>query len=585
MHRFSYTQLTEKQIGQKLASAATGPACASEYSNVVAGKSLKIVTDNGGPVLQYAFPDTRKLRLTVDSGSSVECGYGALTLKRIVFFSHLVPGTQKGYNVVVDLKTGLATVFEIWFSGGKDSSGQPLDAREVQRQIYYGYVEEAGKEAPKARHHPTNRVEGKGFYWKQDSGIETLELYPSIISSSFVELTRHADDLGYCSPSDFVMVDDNTFVYDRTECEFSGIHTMYVFDLFVMKQIGVRLGFNEKDELEYYIFRGDGEVLGQLAILEPFRDQGDKIGFGPTLPQSLGKGGRPVYRPSRTLAHMTEEQVYEAGRKNTVLFGGEGSVPQMMAGHQLPFSDFLAGKELTVRYDNGVAWNYRFLDGKKLRWRKEGEAQWRDEEYRAFEADESLIFFGHMHSGTRPAESVRIVLDFANGLTTCVNSKMGSAYLANEVSYKIVFGAMEMEGLESPRYIRHTFTDELVGHAFSWNYSEAMTSMHVYTTPHSASWSIYLDSGALGMNWSAPCQYVKLRDGIYLFNLMEEACNGAETCVVINTRIMHDCGFGFAGTEKSVNFGLVGALARNIGYYDVRKYLGPRKERAVRSAK
>ncbi len=576
MHRFKYTKITKDQIDQKLIPAAVGPACASECVDVLVGKSLKIVTDNDGPVLNYTFKDQRKLRVVEGSGFPVECGYGALALKQVVFFSHMLPRTQKGYNVVVDLKTNLATVFEVWFSGGKDGFGQPLDDREVQRQIYYGYVETAGKGAPAERHHLTNRVEGKGFHWRQDTGIETLEFYPSIVASSFVELTRHADDLGYCSPSDFVMINDNMFIYDRTECEFSGIHTMYVMDLFTMKQVGVRLGFNEKDQLEYYIFKGTGEVVGQLAILEPFRDHGDKIYLGFARPKTSVKGERAVYRPLRTFPLMTEEEVYQAGQKKTDLFGGDPAIPQMMAGNSLPVSDFLAGKELTVRYDNGAAWNYRFDGEEKLRWRKEGESEWHRESYRAYEADESLIFFSHMHSGSRPAASVQIVLDLANGLTTCVNSRMGSEYRANEVGYKVIFGVIEMKGLEALQYIRHTFTDELVGHSFSWSYSDTMTSMHVYTTPHSASWTIYMDSGALGMNWSAPCQYVKLRDGIYLFNLVEEACNGAETCVVINTRIMHDCGFGYEGGEQGVVLGKVGAIARNIGYYDVKRFFGPR---------
>ena len=51
-----------------------------------------------------------------------------------------MPGTQKGYSVVVDPETRLATVVEVWFSGY-------TDRREVQRQIDYGYVEEGGREA------------------------------------------------------------------------------------------------------------------------------------------------------------------------------------------------------------------------------------------------------------------------------------------------------------------------------------------------------------------------------------------------------------------------------------------------------
>jgi hypothetical protein len=66
-----------------------------------------------------------------------------------------------------------------------------------------------------------------------------------------------------------------------------------------------------------------------------------------------------------------------------------------------------------------------------------------------------------------------------------------------------------------------------------------------------------MESGALGMNWCAPCQYVKLRDGVYLFNPVEEACNGTETCAVINTKIMHDCGFGYSGGVKGVSLGTI----------------------------
>jgi hypothetical protein len=179
-----------------------------------------------------------------------------------------------------------------------------------------------------------------------------------------------------------------------------------------------------------------------------------------------------------------------------------------------------------------------------------------------------------MHSGTRPSENVQIVLDFASGLTTCVNSKVGSKYMANEVSYLIRFGTIEMKGLEPPKYWRHAFTDELVGHAFTWNYSDALTSMHVYSTPHSYSWTIFMDSGALGMQWSSPAQYVKVRDGIYLFTWVEEACNGGQGTIVINTKTMHDCGFGFSGGKGGLSLSTMGAYARHAGFYDVKKFFG-----------
>ncbi len=107
------------------------------------------------------------------------------------------------------------------------------------------------------------------------------------------------------------------FIYERTECEFSGIMTMYVADLFTETQAGMRLGFNEKDELEYYMFRGTGKVVGQLAYLEPFDDHGDKpmVVQAQSDPQSPGKGQRLVYRPIRDFQYMTDEEVHQAALK------------------------------------------------------------------------------------------------------------------------------------------------------------------------------------------------------------------------------------------------------------------------------
>ncbi len=591
MHRFKYTKLSSDQIDRKLAATAAGPKCASELSDALNGKSLKIVTDNG-PVLNYSFKGRNKLTLVEDGGAAVESSYGALSLKNVVFFSHLLPKARKGYNVFVDLNTNLATVFEIWLCSGKKEVTMSkkefmIDDREVQRQIYFGYVEVSGKEAPKKRHHTTNRLEGSGMYWKQDTGIETLDLYPSVSSSNFVELTRHADDLSYCAPSDYVMINDNLFIYQRTECELSGIMTMYVLDLFTETQAGMRFGFNEKDDLEYYLFRGTGKVVGHLTSLAPFDEHGDKVDLGrtnatqPSQPAAKPpKGQRIVYRPGRDFKNMTDEEVQQAAEKSTRTFTGDANTPQEqgggMGGNVLPLSDLLIGKEFTLRYDNeGPAWNYKVLDLYNLQWKKDGDKDWQKETYRAFESDEKLVFFAHIVTGSKPRTCRRIALDLTNGLTTCILSRMGTKYYGNEVSYRAIFGAAELEGIDAPRYVRHEFTHELVGRGFTRTYSDQMTSMHLYTTPHSSSWTIYTANQTLGMQWCAPALYVKLRDGVYIFDLVEEGCNGAETCIIENVKTKRASGFGFSGGERGVGLNLIGAIAREIGGYDIKRFFGP----------
>ena len=586
MHRYNYTKLTKDQVSQKLKDTESGPVCKSEFSDVLAGKSLKIVTDDG-PVLDYIFKDQNRLTLSENSGARVESGYGALTLKQMVFFSHMIPGAQKGYNVFVDLNTNLATVFEVWLCSGRkemtlSNKEITVDDREVQRQIYFGYVDAAGRKPPEIRHHLTNRIEGKGLYWKQDTGIETLEFYASVVSSNFAELTRDADQLSYTSPSDYVLVNDNMFIYDRTECEFSGIFTLFVADLFTETQAGVRLGFNEKDELEYYMFRGTGKVVGQLAYLEPFDDHGREamVVQAENDPQAPGKGQRLVYRPVRDFQYMTDEEVHQAALKSTRAFGGGIEAIQPMAGNNMPFTDLLVGREFTLRYDHGgPVRHYKITEQYKLQYREDRETEWHEEPYRAYEGDEKLVWFSHLLTDSKPRASVQVALDLANGLTTCIHSRMGTEYFGNETTYYAIFGIAEMEGLEPPQYVRHEFTDELVGHAFSWSYSDQMTSMHLYTTPHSMSWTIFTENQTMGAQWGSPCIYVKLRDGVYIFVQNEEACNGAEMCVLINTKITHDCGFGFSGGAGGVNLGLTGAIGRHIGQFHVKEYFGMNPEK------
>jgi hypothetical protein len=158
----------------------------------------------------------------------------------------------------------------------------------------------------------------------------------------------------------------------------------------------------------------------------------------------------------------------------------------------------------------------------------------------------------------------------------CILSKMGTEYYGNEVSYRVIFGVAEMEGVEAPKYIRHEFTDEMVGHGFTRSWSDTMTSMHLCATPYSASWTIYTDDQTLGVQWSAPCIYAKLRTGVYIFNLVEEACGGIETCIVMDNKTMRVCGFEFQGGSRGVDLSVEGAIARSIGFYDVKRFFGPK---------
>ena len=560
MHRIKYTKLTPDQIAGKLA-AASAPVSASPLSDVLAGTTVRIVLD-GAPALTYRFADRTRLSLSEGDGAAVQAGYGALTLGRVVLFSHLIPRTQRGYTVVVDQESNLATVVETWFSGYEDN-------REVQRQISYGYVERAGTTAPAARHGITNRIEGKGFYWKQDTGVETLEHYPTVLYSNFVELSRFGGELSFCAPSDYIKINDDKYIYSRVEAEFSGTMTAYVLDPNVAEQVGVRLGFNHADALEYYLFRGRGEWVGQIAQFEPFGDVGTKVPMGNR--NLTAKGARAVYRPLKTNPIMTKAQVDAAVAQNRTIFAPDNA----MAGNKGPISTFLAGKELTLRYDGGMAVQYQFASADTLRWRREGDGTWRDEKYESWESAPGVIMFGHLLTGAPQHDAFSVVVDFDHALVTCLHGTMGTPYMGNEAAVKTLFGVVEMPGLTPPRYRRHQFTDELVGRAVSWNYRPGLTSMHLYATPHSLSWIIFLENGAGGLEWSGPASYVKIRDELYLAYWLEEACNGTLGTILVNLRTMRNCGVDYAAGPKGLRLNAVGAHARHAGRFNTAKYFTP----------
>ena len=592
MHRIPYTQLSSAQVQRMLRSAGDGPGSKSELSTALVGKQLKIVTDSG-PTLTYNFRNANQLRVSENGGAAVNAGYGALASKQLLLVSHTVPGTQRGYQLVIDQDSRLVTVFETWFSGYRTITEAVRTAageadfkfsgdeknREVQREVYYGYIDD-GTEAPAQRHHLTNRMEGRGVYWKQDTGVEILEFYCSVIFSNFIELTRHGGELTFCGPSDYIMINDHQFIYSRVEAEFSGMFSLHIVDLFDVSQAGVRLGINEKDELEYYLYTGKGEVTGQIATFEVFGDNGEQIAFG-NRPNSQVKGQRIVYRPLQTFPVMTDDEVREQVLNHAHAFGdGAGSGAGGMGGYKSPQSDHLAGKNLTVRMDNnGPVIEYRFEDMKKLHWRYAGDSNWREAWYEAYEPDEDLYFFAHLLDPVFPRECAMVLLDMKTGLSTCLIGRTGTQYRNNETTPTYHFGVFEMEGITAPGYHRHGWTDELVGEAVTWNYQPGdpgLTSMHLYLTPNSYSWVIFLGNGSGGPQWSSPGWYAKIREDVFLMAWVEEACNGTLGVICFNRRTMHDAGFGYHVGPRGLSLSVVGARARHAGRFNIKKYIGPR---------
>lgn len=567
MFFYNYNKLSGAQISEKLGDM---PAAAvnSPVFEELAGEQLRITLDNG-PLLTLSFSSSGRVSVSEDGAEAAECAYRAMKIKNVVLISLMIPGTFRGWNIILEKGARKVTAFEVWFCGYKDE-------REVQREIYYGYAEcsrclnngTAGD--PGSRHAITNRLECKGLYWKDDTDVELLVFFPSVLYSSFVEISNSRGGITVCAPSDYIKISDNLFIYSRVEAEYSGTMVLEVIDLFSVTAIGVRLGFDENDALDYRMYTACGKITGQGATYEGMTDYGTVIHYDPGMSDTLKeKGARPVYRPKYMHPGYTREQVREGIAKKKSAFSGESIMP---GGNNLPLSDYLSGKKFTLRFDNGTAWQYEISDMENLRWRCEGDGEWHEETYQAFEPAENLIFFSHVMSGSEPHRCVANAVDFSNGLVTCMDAQIGNWRTDWEVGHKAVFGILEAEGVNAPLIRRHEITNELTGKAFSWSYSETMNSIHVYSSPESYSWTIFFENGSGGLMFSSPCIYVKLREDAYMMSWVEETCNGMQGTFVFNPRIMHDCGFFYGIDDNGINLTSFGAYARHCADYDILPY-------------
>ena len=564
----SYTALTKAQILDALTPAPT-PAGGADAG--LCGRTLRLKLDSG-KALEYTFGNGT-LELTEDGAAPVCCPYGARALEGVTLVAHMVPGTLRGYVLVLELPAALCTVFDVWFGGFAP------DLREVRREFSAGCIVSEGT-APTRRHTLTNRIEGTGLHWRDDDGKEMLYFFPSVVWSSFVELSDPRGGITVTAASDYLRIDDSFYIYSRVEQEFGGAFTLEVLDLFTLRHIGVRLGFDRSDALDFHLYGGVGEITGRCTNLEDLSDYGSTIPFTEEQAQryaSQGRGGRPSYRPRFLHKDYTQAEVDEIVETNSKMFESRSI---MSSRNTMEPTGRLTGCRFTLRYDDGSAWEYEFPDETHLRWRCAGAADWHEEATKVFEPAKDILLFSHVCTGTRPLRCLTQAVDFSNGLATCVDARLGNGRKPWEVGHCAIFGVLEMEGGPTPPVTaRHGFTRELLGKCFAWTYSEMMQSIHVYSTPESYSWTIMLPGNTGGIMWSSPCLYVKLRSDAYLMSWTEDGCNGNQGTMIINPRIMHDAGYFFGisdmGEKPDVHLHEMGAFGRPLAGYDLDRFFEP----------
>lgn len=557
LFRYAYTALTEAQVAEKLAAPAlAGPTSRAALEDLGTREVTFVAAD--GARLAWTFGPDRTVALAGERPGK----YGALTVDHVTLVAHLVPGTMRGYALAWDRQHNLATVFELWFGSGP--APQP---REVNRALWHGQIE--GEQPTGEMHAPTARVQGRAIMWAEDTGNRTVDYYPSSAFSHWVELDRMAEGRGYSGPSDYIKLTEDLYLYTRTEAEFSGLWHMYVMDANRLESVGLRLGFNGLDVLEYDMFRGTGDWLGQIASFQKFEDvSGDPLAM-PDGP----KGARRVYRPLETMPQMSVTEVAAVARDHSKAFERASA----MAGHGLPPSAGLSGKRFAVHYDGGPRMEYRFTSNDRLEYRKDGAGGWVSQRYNAWENMPGVFIFGHFLADMPDHDAHIVVADLDAGKATAFRGYLNTPYIANEAGAETWFGKIVGEGITDPGAARHERTLDLLGSCFTWSYSPGLTSMHLYSSPNTVSWVIFTPSGHGGAEWSGSGDFIKIRDQLYFVRWQEEACNGTLGTILINMRTMHDSGIGYHCGREELSLSPVGAYARLAGKFDVTRYLGDKR--------
>jgi hypothetical protein len=186
------------------------------------------------------------------------------------------------------------------------------------------------------------------------------------------------------------------------------------------------------------------------------------------------------------------------------------------------------------------------------------------------------FIFGHLLAGEANHDCHIVVADFDAGLATNFHGFLNTPYIANEAGAETLFGKLVGEGIPDPGRKRHERTRDLLGRAFTWEYSPGLNSMHLYSTPNTTSWIIPTPTGHFATEWSGGGDFVKIRDQLYFARWQEEACNGTLGTILINMRTMHDAGIGYhMGKRGGLSLSNVGAPARHAGRIEVGRFFGP----------
>ncbi len=213
---------------------------------------------------------------------------------------------------------------------------------------------------------------------------------------------------------------------------------------------------------------------------------------------------------------------------------------------ELLTTDVLAHKELVFLMDNGEKLKYSFTDGRHLKWAysdgHEGSAPYNAS---PCPGDENVLFLQHYREGYELPSCTTLIFDLESGHTVFFDAHVGAENVHREVVRTITFG--HIEGSEAPETEKPEFTKDLVGKSVRWKSAKEPGNGIKYIFSSNLYYTYAMDFPDGDSVWMAtnPCEYIKVKEGLYIASPVEERQSGFQLIMLMNFNLMTDVQSGF----------------------------------------
>lgn len=288
----------------------------------------------------------------------------------------------------------------------------------------------------------------------------------------------------------------------------------------------------------------------------------------------------PAQQPQTGHSASLENPVQNASEWIPVGALGDAFLPD---NNTLPPVADLAGRTLTLHFENGWVIEHVFADAEKLRWtRIDGESAVRqgDERYSATRPRSGIYFVDFIKSAER-ASSVSLVLDLKRGVFVGVLGELPTEAEALTPFLSRIAQGKELTAVGAT-FVRGTIdrpfaadaplpqaTEELLGRRVQYTYSPHEKYEHIYLDDRFYTWRCIAGSEK-GLADTDACRHYKIEDALYLF-VWREKIVPTLGVVVIDLQALKTTG-KIVGYENNDFGGLrnftVGARARVLASID-----------------